>query len=310
MIRLKLKSSLKMGQKKTKTAKKDDSFSSKRNSIPTTSKSSTGRTDSETPLPLSSVSVSAVSKKTDGKRIYDKRQYCHFHHLERRHSNVVEVAKALSYRKGSKKRKANINFLRSTGNFQHNAAVLKSGQGTLIAKTRPRTQSSDKEYVHCSHCLGLFARKLLWKHLKTCDKRPPPEEKKLVKTQVLATCAIAQPTPSGTPKMFKDSIKSMHQDDVTNILRTDPAILGFGCHIMNKVMGSSTDAFGNKKTVTQQLRSLGRMIKAAREIIVIKTWSAQRISRTPVKWHVMLLASMKLRQGVKFPVLMGNYVFD
>lgn len=242
-----------------------------RSSIPTTSKTPPGTEDGETLLFPPSVSVPAVSKKSDGKRLYDKKQYCQFcetsvnkygRHLERRHSAVPEVAMALSYEKGSKERKCLLNFLRSRGNFVHNASVLMSGQGSLIAKKRPRTHSSEKEYVHCSHCLGLFVRKRMWKHLRNCNKRP---------SEVLATCSIEQPSASGTPEMFDDLTKSMLQDDVTDIVKTDPAIRGFGCHLMNKVMGSSTDTVGSKKTVTQQLRSLGRMIKAAREMTTMKT---------------------------------------
>ncbi|KAL7392689.1 hypothetical protein ABVT39_000049 [Epinephelus coioides] len=149
-----------------------------RSSIPTTSKSPPGMEDGDTPLSPPSVSVHTVAKKSDGKRIYDKKQFCQYcetsvnkyaRHLECRHSTVAEVAKALSYKKGSKERKRHLNFLRSSGNFQYNASVLKSGQGSLIAKKRPRTHSSEKEYVHCTYCLGLFARKLLWKHLRKCD---------------------------------------------------------------------------------------------------------------------------------------------
>lgn len=101
---------------KKRTAKKDYSLSSKSqatgswktgSNLHTTSKCPTGREDGETPLSPSSVCV-LVSKKSDGKRIYDKRQYCHFcetsvteyaRHLERCHSSVAEVAKALSYKK-------------------------------------------------------------------------------------------------------------------------------------------------------------------------------------------------------------------
>ena len=242
-----------------------------RSSIPTTPNTPPGTEDGDTPLFPPSVSVPAVSKKSDGKRLYDKKQYCQFcetsvnkygRHLERRHSAVPEVAVALSYEKGSKERKCLLNFLRSRGNFVHNASVLMSGQGSLIAKKRPRTHSSEKEYVHCSHCLGLFVRKRMWKHLRNCNKCP---------SEVLSTCSIEQPSASGTPEMFDDLTNSMLQDDVTDIVKTDPAIRGFGCHLMNKVMGSSTDTVGSKKTVTQQLRSLGRMIKAAREVTTMTT---------------------------------------
>ena len=179
--------------KEKRTTKKGHTVSSKskapgswktRSSIPTTSKSLPVTEDGDTPLSPPSVSVPAVSKKSDGKRVYDKKQYCHYcetsvtkyaRHLERHHSSLTEVAKALSYKKGSKERKSQLNFLRSSGNFQHNASVLKSGQGSLTAKKRPRTHSTDKEYVHCSHCLGLFTRKLLGKHLRNCEKRPSEE---------------------------------------------------------------------------------------------------------------------------------------
>ena len=77
-----------------------------------------------------SVSVLATSKTFDGKRIYDKKQYCHFcetlvlkyaRHLERRHSKEVDVAKALSFPKNSKERKRQLEILRNKGNFQYNA---------------------------------------------------------------------------------------------------------------------------------------------------------------------------------------------
>ena len=70
------------------------------------------------------------------------------------------------------------------------------------------------------------------------------------KTRVLATCSIDQPSASGTPEMFNNLTKSMRQDDVTDIVKTDPVISGVDCHLMNKVMGSSSDTVGNKKTVT------------------------------------------------------------
>ena len=124
-----------------------------RSSIPTTSNTPPGTEDGDTPLSPSSVSVPGVSKKSDGKRVYDKKQYCQFcetsvnkygRHLECHHSAVAEVAKAFGYKKGSKKRKCHLNFLRSSGNFVHNASVLKSGQGSLIAKKRPRTQFGER----------------------------------------------------------------------------------------------------------------------------------------------------------------------
>ncbi|KAL6467417.1 hypothetical protein MHYP_G00252210 [Metynnis hypsauchen] len=69
-----------------------------------------------------SVIIPAVSKKSDGGRMYDKKQHCLFcglafsklaRHLERKHSKEVEVAKALSHPKGSKKRRIQLEYLRN-----------------------------------------------------------------------------------------------------------------------------------------------------------------------------------------------------
>ncbi|KAL6459462.1 hypothetical protein MHYP_G00329340 [Metynnis hypsauchen] len=69
-----------------------------------------------------SVIIPTVSKKSDGGRMYDKKQHCLFcglafsklaRHLERKHSKEVEVAKALSHPKGSKKRRIQLEYLRN-----------------------------------------------------------------------------------------------------------------------------------------------------------------------------------------------------
>lgn len=57
------------------------------------------------------MTIPTLTKKRDGARMYSKKQHCMFcgesftklaRHLERKHSNEIEVAKALSHSKGSK----------------------------------------------------------------------------------------------------------------------------------------------------------------------------------------------------------------
>lgn len=56
------------------------------------------------------------------KRVYNKRQYCLFcskpyakmaRHLERAHEDKSDVARALSFRKGSKERKRQLDYIRT-----------------------------------------------------------------------------------------------------------------------------------------------------------------------------------------------------
>lgn len=67
-----------------------------------------------------SVSIPAVRKKEDGSRLYNKKQFCLYcgssflkisKHLERKHNKEVEVAKALSFSKGSKQRRVHLEYL-------------------------------------------------------------------------------------------------------------------------------------------------------------------------------------------------------
>lgn len=72
-----------------------------------------------------SIVVSACQKR-GGNRVYDKRHYClccskpyakMARHLERAHENKPDVAKALSFPKGSKERRKQLDYIRNRGNF-------------------------------------------------------------------------------------------------------------------------------------------------------------------------------------------------
>ncbi|XP_055019807.1 uncharacterized protein LOC129411792 [Boleophthalmus pectinirostris] len=113
-----------------------------------------------------SVVVPVVTKKSDGSRIYDKRQYCLFcfkpfmkmaRHLERVHSNEKDVAYAIKFPKGSNERKLHLESLRNKGNYLHNAEVIKTGEGELV----PRKKTMQKCRSQRFHALCLLPRSLL-----------------------------------------------------------------------------------------------------------------------------------------------------
>lgn len=97
-----------------------------------------------------SLSIPAVCKKKDGSRMYNKKQYCLYckmgfvkmaRHLERAHHNKPEVARAVSFPKGSKERRMHLEHLRNRGNFAHNVDVIKGGAGNLVPCKQPKQDS-------------------------------------------------------------------------------------------------------------------------------------------------------------------------
>ncbi len=124
---------------------------------------------------IDGVVVSAYQKRGVC-RVYNKRHYCLYcckpyakmaRHLEGSHANESDVAKAISFPKSSKERKKQLDYIRKRGNYSHNAAVMESGKGELVPCKRPSKEAQGKDFMHCAYCKGLFARKILWRHVRT-----------------------------------------------------------------------------------------------------------------------------------------------
>ncbi|XP_048829702.1 uncharacterized protein LOC125706891 isoform X7 [Brienomyrus brachyistius] len=222
------------------------------------------------------VLVSAVKKKCGGGRAYNKRHYCLYcmqpyskiaRHLEQKHENEREVAKACSFPKGSKQRRMHLDFLRNKGNFAHNAAVIRTGEGQLVACKQPHNESRGDDYLHCAYCQGLFLRKILWRHVKLCKFCPKGTKSVQGKNRVQALCAFAEPAPSEVSKQLWKTLSGMQADEVTKALKNDSHIIKIGEHLLNK-KGSSDAA----QTWTRQtLRELGRLLVTAKKYTSLKT---------------------------------------
>ena len=92
-------------------------------------------------------------------------------HLEQRHSTEFDVVKALSFDKNSKNRQQAWSDLRNRGNFNHNYSCREQGEGLLVPKYRSRKDSETlvEDYTTCSTCFGLYVKRRLWLHQKTCQ---------------------------------------------------------------------------------------------------------------------------------------------
>lgn len=231
--------------------------------------SESARSDEE-PCSSQTLVVSATQKK-GGKRVYDKRHYCLYcskpyakmaRHLEHIHEDKCDVAKALSFPKGSRQRKQQLDDIRNRGNYAHNAAAMESGRGELVPFRRPPSEKEGNDFMHCAYCQALFTRKVLWRHLRSCRLKPGSVTQKPGKNRVQSLCTYTGPVPSNMTKQLWETISIMTPDAVTGIIKNDPVIINIGQHLLNKGGPSAR----NQQCVREKMRELGRLIYNARKI--------------------------------------------
>nr|XP_055046620.1 uncharacterized protein LOC129432300 isoform X3 [Misgurnus anguillicaudatus] len=224
---------------------------------------------------IDGIVVSAYQKR-DGKRVYNKRHYCLYcsksyakmaRHLESSHGDTTDVARALSFPKGSKERKKQLDYIRNKGNYAHNAAVMKSGKGELVPFKRPCKKVQGEEFMHCAYCQGLFTRKVLWRHMRTCKLKPKSVPPKPGKNRVQSMCTYTGPVPSDMTKQLWGVISAMNPDPITDIIKNDKVITDLGQHLLNKGGLSAK----NKQCVREKMRELGRLVHNARRVTSLKT---------------------------------------
>ncbi len=220
---------------------------------------------------IDGVVVSAYQKRGVC-RVYNKRHYCLYcckpyakmaRHLEGSHANESDVAKAISFPKSSKERKKQLDYIRKRGNYSHNAAVMESGKGELVPCKRPSKEAQGKDFMHCAYCKGLFARKILWRHVRTCILQPQSVPLKAGRKRVQSMW----PVPSNMTKQLWEVISVMNVDPITDIIKKDKVIIDIGQHLLS-IGGLSAK---NKQCVREKMRELGRLVSNARRVTSLKT---------------------------------------
>ncbi|XP_047669380.1 uncharacterized protein LOC125141188 isoform X2 [Tachysurus fulvidraco] len=221
------------------------------------------------------VVVNSVKRKHDGGRVYNKKHYCLFcfkpynkmaRHLEYVHSTEKEVTEGCQFPKGSMQRKMFFNDLRHRGNYAHNAAVMKSGEGELVPYRQPQNQTEGTEFMHCAYCQGLFTRKVLWRHMKSCKLSTKDKISRPGKNRVQALCSYAQPVSSNISKALWKTVSHMNLDEITAAVKNDCCIIQVGEHLLNKGGISAK----NEAYVRQKLRELGRLLVSGSKVASLK----------------------------------------
>lgn len=219
--------------------------------------------------------VVSAHQNRNGKRIYDKKQYCLYckkpyvkmaRHLEHAHQNEVDVARAFSFPKGSEQRKKLLEYIRNKGNYAHNVTVMESGKGNLVPRKRPSKEAQGSEFMHCAYCQGLFTRIVLWRHMRNCKLKTGPVNTKPGKNRVQALCAYTGPVPSHISKQLWAVISAMNMDPVTEIIKNDHVIIEYGEHLLNKC----GITLKSQQCIREKMRELGRLLDNARKHTPLK----------------------------------------
>lgn len=120
--------------------------------------------------------------------------------------------------------------------------------------------------MHCAYCQGLFTRKILWRHMRTCKLRPGSQPTKPGKNRVQSMCTYTAPVHSNIGKELWAVISAMNPDPVTEIIKNDHVIIDVGQHLLNKGGISAK----NQQCVRERMREMGRMILKCQKIHHIK----------------------------------------
>lgn len=226
----------------------------------------------------SDVTVMTLKRNKTGGRLYSKKFYCVFcskpfskiaRHLEAKHQDKPEVARAVAFPKCSKERRIQLNLLRNRGNRAHNNQVLQEGKGMVIPCQQSSEPTKPSDYMHCVNCEAYLKRKLLWKHMKRCHLQKKIEGLKPGKTRVQALCAYAQPVPDNVNERFWKMVLDMREDEITNVVRKEKSILKFGEHLFNK-HGHDVTKY---EYIRQKMRETGRLVLQGRKDGTLKMMS-------------------------------------
>jgi len=238
------------------------------------------------------------SIKQGCKQVYDKTNYCLFcnkaihskisRHLLT-HKDQKEIADIRLLEPESKPRVAALHQLANDGNFKHNSAVYQSGKGEIVVARRPSLKSGARvirpgAFLPCDVCNKFMSKSSLWRHKKTCvpatnintgeggegeplesfEDQPRSSRNSTVKeSRALLNSTVFV----GEEKCLTDLMDRMREDAVKEIVMTDRLIRSYAVVRMEALGHKSDQKPGDIYRVSQSVRTLGRVVQLARELI-------------------------------------------
>ena len=191
--------------------------------------------------------------------------YCKKHlikmarHLEQRHSDEYDVAKALRLAVKSKERKIAWSALVNKGDYNHNYSVIDKGSGCIIPKYRlkPSRSSDVDKYLPCEYCFAMYRKKDMWKHHGSCPQRKTARDKSK-RGEPIKNGKLLMP-----PKVEPSDLPASGLDDeeLKDIVQTDPLVIAYGVRLYEK----HGHEIHNRSYVNSKLRELARLILSIRK---------------------------------------------
>ncbi len=89
----------------------------------------------------------------------------------------------------------------------------------MVACRRPKEVKSTYDFTHCIQ--GLYNRKTLWRHIRTCPQNPKNENRTIGQKRVQSINSLTLPPPVDVSKSLWTIACEMVNDEVSNVVRND-----------------------------------------------------------------------------------------
>ncbi|XP_072399761.1 uncharacterized protein [Diabrotica undecimpunctata] len=172
----------------------------------------------------------------------------YFRHMERHHSDQLEVQKILSVKKNSKERKTLIDKLRREGDFI-------TGEMVPVRLNKINASST----IVCIFCRGYYSSKTLRRHVKRCTSNPNPSKKIYSQKEGhTLMCGTFEPN---DPLVTGKVLNFMRADDISLVAKKDYLICEVGRTYITHHQEAHLGAVAKRN-----MRRLARMLIKVREI--------------------------------------------
>lgn len=211
---------------------------------------------------MTTVQVESVRDKNYS----DKKNYCfycdkdvsHFvRHVLTWHETEITVQKILSLPKKSRARRDVIASLRKKGNFVKNRA-----NDTLRPVKRLKSNDAARidEYLPCSHCLGFYKKRSLYRHTKKCPDNTELRRGRQTSQSDGQTTLLVGQLLKYDKLLTKELFPHMRADKINLIAKSDLLICQYAYSYMK-----GRKSKGNLDIVRQNMRRLSKFLQFVRE---------------------------------------------
>lgn len=159
------------------------------------------------------------------------------------------------------KKKHIVSLLTRKGDFFKNSETLRTQSGFLRLVRTQNEHVKIKNYIFCSQCYGMYGKKNLKRHMKTCpykDTTRPTSSSSLSVSKALMF-NILQIDDLPLDQTFKEEILAdMNADEIFEILSNDKDILRLGMYLFKKYGPEGAD------TIRANMRRMARLVQVMR----------------------------------------------